>query len=117
MSIHRKNPSIGSDLFYNNQLHSKGIVVGTGIEQRMQKLINMKRIKQTGGQGQSPNRGDQILLEEYTLKAVQKDNSPGPGLNETALDEEVGVCIVCGLDFEEHAQDLNVDLIYYNQLL
>ena len=116
-SVHRQNHSIGSDLFYNNQLHSKGIVVGTGIEQRMQKLINAKRIKQTGGQHQSPNRGDQMVLKEYTFKSVQKDNSPGPVLNDSVLDEEAGVCLACGLDFEEHAQDMNVDLVYYNQLL
>ena len=57
-----------------------------------------------------------LLKEKYILN--QKENSPGPVVHDESLqDGEDQVCGICGMDYEDHAEDFNVQLMHYNQLL
>lgn len=48
-----------------------------------------------------------LLKEKYILN--QKENSPGPVVHDESLqDGEDQVCGICGMDYEDHAEDFNV---------
>ena len=61
--------------------------------------------------GKLPSRqydeGDRI----GTGAGDEEDSQDGDDL------DDVPLCFICGLEFEEHALDYNIDLLYYNSML